>query len=256
MTLIHIKKIRRGTGNDTTPQDGYAVPCVAIATPAGPRLIPNPSGTEAQVFATLEEAGDAIRRAGFDYVFEGRTTHLLASGTPEGGTGGRQAAVSGRPLEDAVPVLIQLLKDRESGVVVNAVAALGALRAQAAREALAAVLGHDDPVVRKNAAEALARLGAPALHTLREVLRKAQSGSSGGNTANAPYIRLSVLTAYLEMVNHGADKAMMSHFLPLAVESLEDESWLVRAQAAQVVAQAALAIEREKQEREGRTAGR
>lgn len=252
MTLIHIKKIQHRAANDATPQEGYAVPCVVIATPTGPRMIPNPSGTEAQIFATLEEAGEAIRRAGFDYVFEGRTTHLLAQ-EPSGG--GRTAA-SGRPLEDAVPLLTGLLKDRESGVVANAVAALGALRAQSAREALAAVLGHDDPVVRKNAAEALARLGAPALHTLREVLRKAQSGQSGGNPANAPYIRLSVLTAYLEIINQGADKAMIAHFLPMAVESLEDESWLVRAQAAQVVAQAALAIEREKQEREGRTAGR
>ncbi len=252
MTLIHIKKIQRRLNPDRESQDAYAVPCVAIATPEGRRLIPNPSGTEAQVFTTLEEAGDAIRRAGFDYIFEGQTTHLLAQ--PQGDhAGSRLPTTTGRPLEDAVPVLIQLLKDRESGVVAQAAGALGALRSQTARDALVGILGHDDPIVRKNASDALARLGTPALHALRETLVKARSSSH----VNAPYIRLSVLSVYLEMLRQGTDRAAMGHFLPQAVESLTDESWLVRAQAAQVLAQAALAIEEEKRRQEARAnAGR
>lgn len=229
-------------------QDAYAVPCVAIATPDGRRLIPNPSGTEAQVFATLEEASEAIRRAGFDYSFEGQTTHLLAQGPADALSNARSANATGRPLEDAIPMLIQLLKDRESGVVAQAASALGALRTQAARDALVGILGHDDPGVRKNAADALARLGTPALHSLREALTKARNS----NHANAPYIRLSVLTVYLEMLRQGSDRAAMAHFLPQAVESLTDESWLVRAQAAQVLGQAALAIEEEKRRQEAR----
>jgi HEAT repeat protein len=234
MTIIHVKKIRRPDGE----VDGYAVPCMAIVTPDGRRLIPNPSGTEAQVFDSLQEAGEAIRRAGFDYEFEGRTTHILAQPT---GPSSPMTVLTGRPLEDSIPRLIELLSDRESQVVANAAAALGALRAQAALEELSRILGHDDPSVRKSAAEALARLGVPALHTLRESMGRARVITH----SNALYIRLSVLLAYSEMIQQGLDSNLMGHFLPQVAECLKDDSWLVRAQAAQVMTQAAFAIERQ-----------
>src|SRR5947209_2495265 len=119
MTIVHIKKVsQQRTAPDGSPQDGYAVPCMSIATPAGRRLMPNPIGQEAQVFDTLEEAVEAIRRAGFDYVFEGRTTHLLDEQKAQtirraGGSTGRSAPTppmnTGRPMEDAVPTLVALL---------------------------------------------------------------------------------------------------------------------------------------------------
>jgi hypothetical protein len=231
MTTIHIKKIKTGLN------DGYAVPCMAISTPEGRLLIPNPGGTEARVFNTLEEAGEAVHRAGFDYVFEGETSHL-----PLQGRGLATPAVlgGGRPLEDCVPRLVQLLGDREPIVVANSAAALGALRVTSALEELSKCLGHDDPNVRKNAAEAMAKMGIPALHSLREAMGRGRVVTH----SNALYIRLSVLMAYGEMIEQGLDATSMNHFLPSVVECLNDESWLVRAQAAQILAEAANSRER------------
>lgn len=244
MTLIHIKKIQT-TGANGSAQEAYAVPCVAIATPQGRKLIPNPAGGEAQVFSSLNDAEDAIKRAGFDYIFEGKMTYTMGQGKPLGNIALNNA---GRPLEQAVQSLIHHLRDREPSVVANAAFALGALRAQASLEALSDILGHDDPNVRKNVAEALARLGLPAVHALRDAFLKARTSPH----TNAPYIRLTVMTAYLELIEQGLNSASMEQFLPLVVESLEDESWLVRAQAAMVIAQAALALEAEKNAAEAR----
>jgi hypothetical protein len=232
MTTIHIKKIRSAN------QDAYAVPCMAISTPEGRLLIPNPNGTEARVFNTLEEAGEAAHRAGFDFQYEGETKHLPVQGR---GPAMSTSISSARPLEDCQPRLIQLLGDREPSVVSNSAAALGALHATQALEELSKCLGHDDPSVRRNAAEAIAKMGAPALHTLREAMGRGRVMTH----SNALYIRLSVLMAYSEMIDLGLDRAAMNHFLPQVVECLDDESWLVRAQAALVLTHAANSLDRQ-----------
>ena len=230
-SFIPIKKIRKRQHNGEQ-QEFYAVPSVAIATPQGRKLIPNPAGNEAGLFPTLEEAEDAIRRAGFDYEFEGKKTQLYSAVSTSHASKSSKKTTSGQnPMDAAVPLLIAHLRDREGGVVANAVFALGAIRAYPALDQLIEILGHDDPTVRKNLAEAIARLGGSALPRLKDAFEQAQKSTH----KNAPYIRLTVLSTFLEFLDQGQGVLYSDHFLPLAVSALEDESWLVRAQAAQVI---------------------
>jgi HEAT repeat protein len=224
MSFITIKKIQQHDPVTHEKKDVYAVPSVAIATPQGRKLIPNPSGNEASLFNTLEEAEEAIRRAGFDYEFEGKRTYTLSQGP--GIAKGSVRPGTQTPLESAIPVLIQHLQDREISVVANAAFALGNLRAYAAIDSFVEILGHDDPSVRKNVAEAMARLGASAIPRLRDAFEKARTSTH----KNAPYIRLTVLNTFLEMLEQGYGPSVSEQFLPMAISALEDDSWLVRAQ--------------------------
>jgi HEAT repeat protein len=241
MNFIPIKKIQKHDPVSGEAQEKYAVPSVAIATQQGRKLIPNPAGNEASLFDTLEEAEEAIRRAGFDYEFEGKRTYTLNQQAPVTRATSRRNGQA--PLDQAIPILIQHLQDREASVVSNAAYALGTLKSYAALDALTEILGHDDPGVRKNTAEAMARLGAAALPKLREAFEKAQAS----HHKQAPYIRLTVLNAFLDMLEQPHVGTMLSEqFLPLAVTALEDESWLVRSQAALVIGRSAQAIDDEK----------
>lgn len=232
MTFIHIKKIQHLDGENGL-REQFAVPSMAISTPQGKKLIPNPAGTEASLFDSLGEAEAAIRQAGFDYVFEGRKTYTLKS-TQRTSVQADSASITagGQVLDDAIPVLISRLHDREPSVVSNAVYALGALRAHAALDALSEILGHDDPTVRKHVAEAMARMGRLALPHLLDAYREAQ----GSAAKNAPYIRLTVVQAFLELTHiPGASTALLAPCLPHAISALNDDNWLVRGQAALVI---------------------
>lgn len=248
MSFIPIKKIQKRDPVTGELKEFYAVPSVAIATPQGRKLIPNPSGNEANLFASLEEAEEAIRRAGFDYEFEGKKTYTLNQPQPGGPAVIRH---SGSPLEQAGPLLQLLLREREASVVANAAYALGSLRAYAAIEPLADHLGHDDPSVRKAVAEALAKFGMAALPKLRQVFEQARSS----NHKNAPYIRLTVMLSFLEMLELGFASTLSDQFLPLAVLALEDESWLVKSQAALVVGRTAQMLEEERKRAEQQRRG-
>jgi hypothetical protein len=89
----------------------------------------------------LEEAEEAIRRAGFDYEFEGKKTVTFSPGAAGPTPAGRGSA---HPLEQAVPLLIKHLEERDPSVVANAAYALGALRTHAALEVMLQILGHDE----------------------------------------------------------------------------------------------------------------
>lgn len=238
-SLIPIKKIKKRNAAGEV-QAFFAVPSMALSTPQGRILIPNPSGAEAALFSTLEEAEEAVRRAGFDYEFEGQTTYAFNQPTATGGK--TSLPVASNPLDQAIPLLVKHLKDRESGVVANAVFALGAVRAYAALDELVGILGHDDPNVRKNLAEALARLGSGALPKLIAAFEQARVSTG----KQAPYIRLTVLNTFMEMLEQGLGASYSNQFLPLAVGALEDDSWLVRAQAALVIGRTAQALEEER----------
>jgi HEAT repeat protein len=228
MAVIHIKKIQKKTaGKDS--REAFAVTAVGITTPQGKMLIPNPAGKEALLFDSLEEAEAAIRRAGFDYEYQGRTTYLHAQAASS------IAPTSAQSLEAAVPVLIQRLKERESTVVANSAFALGMLRAVDALDALVGILGHDDASVRKAASEALARLTPHSIPVIRQAFETALKS----NLVSAPYIRLTAMTALFEMTQMGQGQPVLDQCLSLVIGALEDESWLVRAQAALVVGQLA-----------------
>jgi hypothetical protein len=240
MNAIPIKKMKKPDPVTGELREVYAVPSVSIDSPQGKMLIPNPSGREACLFTSLEEAEEAIRRAGFDFEFEGKTTYTM-NDTSHKRPSASQAG-GAQPLDAAVPILMAQLKEREPSVAANAAFALGALRAGQALETLITILGHDDPVVRKNTAEALARLGAVAIPHLRQAYEKALASSH----KNAPYIRLTIMNAFLEMLEQGSGVAYSTQYLPLAVHALNDDSWLVKAQAALLVGRTAQAIEAEK----------
>src|SRR6478609_7627248 len=226
MNMIQIRKIR------SEGKEHYAVPCMALSTPQGRLLIPNPHGTETRVFNSLEEAGEAVHRAGFDYQFEGEIAHLPPpqhQNRPVSRTGSQVN------LADSIPRLTELLKDKEPLVITNAATALGNLQAVTSLDALSACFGHDDSMVRKAAAEAIAKMGSPALAVLREALGKGRVITH----SNAVYIRTSALMAYIEMLERGLHSSLMQQFLPQVMDCLNDDSWLVRAQAAQVLSLAA-----------------
>ncbi|MBY0404657.1 MAG: hypothetical protein K2X66_12210, partial [Cyanobacteria bacterium] len=122
-SFIHIKKKTVSRGDGVT--ELYAVPAVAISIGQGKKLIPNPAGSETCIFNTLEEAESAVKRAGFDYIFEGVKTYTTQSQyeahlpqTPAG------PSVT---IEDSIPILIERLVDRETTVIANAAFALGEL---------------------------------------------------------------------------------------------------------------------------------
>lgn len=232
MGFIHIKK-QNVTGPEGEPRTVYAVQAIAINAPQGKRLIPNPSGNEACVFDTFEEAEAAVQRAGFDYIFEGRkvylTDRMAAPHRPVPTYGDYGAAA----LQGAVPLLIERLRDREPSILANAAFALGEIRDPACIQPLIDILGHEDANVRKAVAEALAKLGGGALGALQAAYENARTTRE----KYGAHARLTVMTAYLEMTH--THRELLNQVLPQAIGALTDENWLVRAQAALVVGQAA-----------------
>ena len=227
MSFIHIK--RKTIQKPEGAIEVFAVPAVAITSAQGKILIPNPAGNEACVFQTLEEAEQAVQRAGFDYIYEGKKTYALTKNRDASRISPSEAS----PLESAIPILLERLKDREPTVIANTAFALGELRALEATHALSDLLGHEDFAVRKEVAEAYAKLGRNALSVLINAFNQARRRPE----KNASHARLTIMTAYLEMVQTHRD--LIPDLLPQAVEALNDESWLVRAQAALVVGHAA-----------------
>ncbi|MBY0451154.1 MAG: HEAT repeat domain-containing protein [Cyanobacteria bacterium] len=232
MSFIHIKKTRIEQLEGWI--EAFAVPAMSIQSPQGKKLIPNPLGHEACLFQTLEESIEATHRAGFDALYEGRKFYR-----PEKAAEVRPKPSSSRSpsaptaLNEAVPILIQRLQDREPTVIANAAVALGELRAHTAVSAMIGILGHEDPNVRKAVAEALSKLGDSALPSLKAAYQQALISQD----KQASYIRLTVMSAYLSYTY--THRELLPELLPQVVDALNDDSWLVRAQAALVLAQSA-----------------
>ncbi|MBX2861277.1 MAG: HEAT repeat domain-containing protein, partial [Vampirovibrio sp.] len=118
-------------------------------------------------------------------------------------------------------------------VIATAAFALGELKSDSAVQPLSRLLGHEDPNIRKQVATAYAKMGEMGL----AVLQEAFEGAWQQKENNAVHLRLTVMTVYLEMVEFHPD--LMGDVLPLVVRALDDENWLVKAQAAQVVGRTA-----------------
>ncbi|MEM0951475.1 MAG: HEAT repeat domain-containing protein [Cyanobacteria bacterium P01_H01_bin.74] len=242
MALIHIKKLERRDPSSGDFIIQFAVPSVAIQTPQGKKLIPNPAGTEAAIYDNLHAAESAIRLAGFDYEFEGKVTQTVQQNLSSAGLAQPKQQyinLSKNPMQDAEDILVEQLTDKESSVVSNAVMALGAMRVYRALPDLIELLGHDDPLVRKNLADALARFGGQALPSLKAAFLAAKSNQE----KQSPYIRLTVINALLALLNQPEGVHWSSDYLPLALEALNDDSWLVRSQAALLFANTAFSLE-------------
>lgn len=76
--------------------------------------------------------------------------------------------------EEAVPVLVEVLRDRKQPAYLRhrAVAVLGEIGAESGGDVVAAALGDEDPVLRLGAARALAKIrGASAADALENLLK-------------------------------------------------------------------------------------
>lgn len=133
-----------------------------------------------------------------------------------------------RAVEDAIPLLQEQLNDNVPSVVASAAFALGEIKDEGALPGLIHALSNEDPGVRKNVTEALAKIGKPALNAIQLSLRDKHW-----------LVRHSALAAILELIHLGFD--LVPEVLPDALPLLKDESWLVRSQAAMVFGEAAKA---------------
>jgi HEAT repeat protein len=224
--------IRKQQSGDTTH---FVVPAVAIAITGGEKkLIPNPAGNEVCTFATLDEAKAAIERAGFDAIYDGITTVNLGHRGRSPLNPIRPPRLSATLNEQVKQKLLGLLTDREPPVAIAAIQALASWQYAPAIEPLCKQLGHSDPGVRKEVANALAKLSPHSLPALKEAYRLATGSIEG----NAPYIRAAVLFSFQLMLQDNALDSV--ELLPVVLQGLTDDHWMVRSQAANTAAQLTL----------------
>ncbi len=228
MSFIHIKKQKIKDANGTL-REIFTVQALAINSPQGKKLIPNPAGSETCTFKSFDDAVSAVRRTGFDYIYEGKKTYLMdASHRPK-----KRVRTGLDAFSDAIPILLERLDDKEASVISHAVFALGELEEESAILPFMDILGHEDSNVRKALAEALSKIGRNALPHLETAYQAAKDNKE----KYASHIRLTVMAAYLEITH--TRRELLTLILPQAVEALEDENWMVRSQAALVVGRSA-----------------
>lgn len=232
MEVIHIRHQGILDGQPT-----FLVSAVSLQTPQGlKKLIPHPFGQEAASFTSLQEAVDAIHRAGYDAECDGMTYSKSKTGNLKTNSTGRIS--KGASLEDfltrVIPDLKAQLQDKSPGVVSSAAFALGEIGTEEAIAALIDCFSHEDATSRKNASEALAKIGKPALKALRQSLHHGHW-----------LVRHTGLTALCELA--GRQPVLLSSCLEEVIPLLKDENWLVRSQAAQVFAEVARIL-RQRQE--------
>ncbi len=207
----------------------YTCPAVGLRAKDALRLIPHPYGNETMTFDALELAIEQIHRAGYSAEFEGKHYPLPmrenASKVPVSSAPIRLTG-STKTMADAIPLIQAQLKDTVPTVVASAAFALGEMQSEKSIPALVGVFSHEDANARKNAAEALAKMGKPALKALQQAL-----------TDKHWLVRHSALTAISELSHFGAES--LPDILPYALPLLKDESWLVRSMAAQVFGESA-----------------
>jgi hypothetical protein len=215
----------------------FAVPVMVLNTPQGTKSIPNPSGQQVATFATLEEAVKAIEQAGFDAEFEGR---LLRSGheaypqrqNPAKATPFQAAVLVEDTLKKAVPLLHKRLGDKEPQVLSAALQAIGQLQPPALLKELLPFLGHDVLEVRQAAVATLARYGPSVLEVVSPLYAKAATEGRGNDKAYR--VRLDVMNLYLALL-HEREATVLAPVLSQVLHAMEDEQWLVRSAASQVL---------------------
>jgi HEAT repeat protein len=203
----------------------FVVPSMSISSPDGKQLIPNPAGREAAMYKSLEEAAEAVRRAGFDALFEGRVISR-----PKPARQRPELHLLPDAFNQAVPLLVKKLAATEPAVVAQSVFALGELRKPDALPYLLQCLGHEDATVRRNLAEALAKL---PIGDVLMAIQNAYRDALESTDTNAVHIRLTVINTCMELLR--GDRQLLPHIYPLLHAGLDDDSWLVQSQAAMVI---------------------
>jgi HEAT repeats len=215
----------------------YVLPAMGLLTPEGERMIPNPNGLKPLVFEDLQEAITASHRAGFDAEHQGQ---IFPADRERTGSGGNRNAIHrqatlmvDQALEQAFPILLKRLHDKEPLVLIHTIQALGYSQNARAIEPLLSLLGHESSDVRNSLQQAFSFL--PLLPTLKTLAATyGRSIVEHRNQEAGQRERLTILKTWDAMAKrHPADQfaPVMSHVL----HALEEEQWLIRAAASGIV---------------------
>lgn len=227
METVYIKKLKQEGTSDT-----FTTPAVGLKGPKGSnKSIPHPFGQEMASFLSIQEAIEAVHRAGYDAEFEGTIYpkpfqentkgfhhHTLSSS--------KKAGSLEEILLSVVPELKSQLSDKAPGVVASATQALGEIAAEEAIVSVIRCFHHDDAQVRKSAAESLAKMGKTIVRPLKQCFADSQW-----------LTRHTALLSTIEVANRDPD--LLAELLPEVAPLLKDDNWLVRSQAANVFAEVA-----------------
>lgn len=150
MNLITIKKEKRLKNG--IESEVFIVPAIEIAKADGSkRKIPHPEGNSIIIYNSLDEAKSFINLAGFNYTLNNYENTSI------------NTIENSNDLNIIIEPLINLLKDKSIDVVTSAIFALGETQSEIALAHLIEFLGKDDNFIRKNAVEAIAKIGSPSI---------------------------------------------------------------------------------------------
>lgn len=230
MDVIYLKKRENSQDPDNAQ---YIAPAVSLNTRGGmPKLIPHPYGSETIVYSSFDEALSAIHRAGYDCEFQNHHYPAPRHNRPAAITRSAPSGRSGKDnplrqlMDSAQAHLEERLSDPSAPVIASAAYALGEMRAISSLDGLMKCLAHDDQHVRKNAGEAIAKLGRAGHQAFIKALRDPNW-----------VVRHSAVTGLSELMHSdtGAFIDIMPHLSPL----IKDDSWLVRSQVANLYGEVA-----------------
>lgn len=217
MNFIPIKKsvIKRGDKESEV----FVVPAIPLNQPdGGIKKVPHPQGYENMIFNNLSSAIETISLAGFGYTYDDK--NVPAQGVPE---------TILPDLSIAIAPLLDLLNNPNHSAVASAAYALGELRSSQAIIPLISILGKEDPLIRKNSTEALAKIGDIAIRYLIEALN-----DTNWITRNSASIALGEMTNY--------DTSNIINAVQPLTKRLQDSNWIVRSSAANSIGKIAAYI--------------
>jgi len=226
----------------------FIIPAMSLLTPDGEKLIPNPNGLKPITFERLDDVITAVHRAGFDAEYDGQlfqSEHLRdrVKPTPQNTLRKQRDYMLQDAMNDAFPLLLKRLSDKEALVLVPTIRALGHYGDAAAIEPLVTLLAHESPDVRSALNEAFTHL--PILPTLQQLGNAyGRSLVNERNNEAGFRLRLTVMKSWETMARRHAPESfsvVMTHVL----HALNEDQWLIRSAAASMLA---TLRERQKQE--------
>ncbi len=178
--------------------------------------IPHPLGSDILRYKTLEEAKDAVVRAGFSYVL------------PNGSKGSGKAKVSKYTNnKDYDSVILSVIQDKvnssNSNVAASAIAALAEFPNETTFDILFDKIGEDNDLIRKNAISAICRYGNILQNRILDSLKSSNW-----------VVRNSALACIYNLADSDS-MDLEKCIIPLA-ETCEDNNTIVQAYALSVLA--------------------
>ncbi len=215
----------------------FVIPGMSLLTPDGEKLIPNPNGLKPMAYEQLENAVLACHKAGYDAEYNGEHFPLEArehSSKKSPDLLSQKNMMLKDALDKGFTLLLKRLKDKEALVLVASIKALGFYGKAEAIAPILEHLGHESSDVRSAIQTACCTL--PTLPTLQALGQAYGTSLVNERNAEAGYrVRLTVLKSWEAMsdcVPIESFSVVMTHIL----HALEEEQWLIRSSAAQIMA--------------------